>query len=82
MIANDVLKRLLSADLTGEKLTGLLTGMAVSMNLSDAAQANLILGYVEDLKSIKSGDLIPTITLSLTRYIGDEGDCSSKTTPS
>jgi hypothetical protein len=48
MITDDVLKRLVSADLTGEKLTGLLIGMAVSMNLSDAAQANLILGYVEN----------------------------------
>lgn len=74
MIADDVLKRLVSADLTGEKLTGLLTGMAVSMNLSDAAQANLILGYVENWRDIKPGDFIPTITLSLTRYIGVEND--------
>lgn len=72
MIVDDVLKRLLSANLTGEKLTELLTGMAASMNLSDAAQVNLILGYVENWRTIKPGDFIPTITLSLTRYTGIE----------
>jgi hypothetical protein len=72
MIAETVLKRLLNSNLTGDKLVELLTGMEAMLNLSDAAQGSLVLGYVEDLKTIKVGDFIPTITLSLVRYTGAE----------
>jgi len=72
MISDVILKRLLGADLTGEKLTGLFTGMSNMMLLSDAAQASMVLGYVDDLKQIKPGDFIPSITISLVRYTGAE----------
>ncbi len=68
MLSDTVLKRLLGADLTGDKLTGLFTDMANMMILSDAAQASLVLGYVDDLRELQPGDFIPTITMSLTRY--------------
>lgn len=66
---NDLLaEKLQECSLENFKLMDIFKAMEQTLNASGSEQAAITLGFVKDPALVKEGELLPTITFTLTRY--------------
>ena len=71
MIPETAISRLSAASLNGDYLVELFKELENMVELTDVPQVSLVLGYIDNPNEIKMGDFLPSITLSLTRFVGE-----------